>query len=244
MSEQTGFGFETGGVDEERLRAHSADFTPMGVVDQLYGQLLLRHADLRPSRLLDPCAGAGIFGARARRLWPKAHMMAIEPRDEEIPHLHRHYDTVAIGQAERILPALAAGPEDRFDIIATNPAFPIFMEIVEHGHAVLHEQGYLVLMGLSTWGQSDDAYQFFRRFTPAEQWRVTGRIHFRGDQVNPKTGEVYQSDQRDYSWWVWRPRLSGRHKPGEALSWRVVQLPPLSAAARSWRGCPRPGTEP
>jgi len=235
--QQEAFGFEHGSVDEARLREHSADFTPGPVVYQGL-EFVREFAPKRERiRIADVCAGAGVFGQQARKLWPKAHLTGIELRVEELPHLQAYYDEFSIGDARSILKVMAASGET-FDLIATNPAFELFPELVELAPGVLTHDGILCLFGLSTWGQSAESYDLFCRHTPLKQARVGGRVHFRGDQINPDTGKPYGSDQRDYSWWTWRP--------GRSLDpprWDCLQLPPLPGHARTWRGRPRPGTE-
>lgn len=53
-------------------------------------------------RVLDVCAGSGPWAMAARRLWPQAHITALEFRPEERAHLERWADEVVIGDVAEV----------------------------------------------------------------------------------------------------------------------------------------------
>jgi hypothetical protein len=236
-AEQGDLGFDGGGPDYDRLREFDADFTPGPVVHQglaTVAELLPED----PALVLDPSAGAGVFGQQAKVVWPSARLIGLEPRAEEGAHLAQNYTRHATTTFQEWAEGDIA--DARPNLIATNPPFSLFPEFVELGLDLLSDTGMLMLLGLSTWGQSADGIRLFDRFWPALQIRIGGRIGFRGPGINPKNGKPWGVDQRDYSWWIWVP---GRIVPrfyGRPY-WRTLQLPVLSTAQRTWRE--KPGTE-
>lgn len=228
---QEGFGFDAGEPDHDRLREFDADFTPGPIVFQALVRL---SGWRRPMTILDPSAGAGVFGQQCRLIWPDAKIWGVEPRQEERNHLMRHYDFILI---QKFQPLEVFGSPD---LIITNPPFPLFPGFIEAAHTLQPRTNEgrpkgLVLLGLSTWGQSAEGVELFERFTPYMQLRIGGRIGYRGPGLNPLTQKPWGVDQRDYSWWVWD--TSG--PPTD--HWMTFQLPVLSVADRTWKV--RPGTE-
>ncbi len=253
--------------DTARLREFEVDLTPRGVVRQMIEHILRRwefkwcarpfarddqprrFGDLAP-RVLDPCAGAGVFGAELRAALPHAELHAIEVRDEEQAGLERHYSHVTIGDAIAVmrtlpLPVAFETPEaineDRknplfgergYDLITTNPAFSITHDLVEQALPLLTENGRLILLGRSELFQRQADEQWLKRFCPLEQWRIGGRIGFRG-----KGGGT---DSNDLSWFVWS-REGALSEFEELPAWHTVQLPVLPDDCRRWTV--RPGTE-
>jgi hypothetical protein len=233
-AEQQDLGFDSGAPDHERLRAYDADFTPGPVVAQ--GLEWVDRLVGAPDVFLDPSAGAGVFGQQYAALAPRSHRIGIEIREEEFPGVEAHYMSAHHSSFE----SWGAETDVRPDIIATNPPFTLFAEFVETSHEILAADGALMLLGLSTWGQSAAGAALFERFMPIVQLRIGGRIGFRGPGHNPKTGDPWGSDLRDYSWWIWMPSAITRHFYGDPY-WRTIQLPSLSLAQRTWRV--KPGTE-
>lgn len=220
-------------TDFARLKSYQAFFTPRPIVRQglRYVDRLLRRD---PEVVVDPSAGSGVFGQVFSEIWPDSPSLGIEVRGEERPYLIPHYDEVRIGS---FLDSLPPGP---VDLIATNPPFREFPAFVKQGHRWLRGEGVLVLLGLSTWGQSARGAELFAEYCPVAQLRVGGRIGFRGPGVNPDTGKPWGADQRDYSWWVWVADADPLEWMGSQY-WRTVQLPPLSAGDRTWQI--RPGRD-
>lgn len=235
---QGDLGFDAGEPDHDRLRRFDADFTPGPIVRQ--GLVELRKLFVgRYDYILDPSAGAGVFGQQARELWPDAHLTGVEPRQEETPYLERHYCSISTMRFNEWVECQGSSAFP-VGLLATNPPFSLFPEFVELGHEVVDRAGAIVLLGLSTWGQSAEGVELFNRFPPALQLRIGGRIGFRGPGNNPRTGKPWGVDQRDYSWWVWTPGMRPRAFNG-ARCWNTMQLPVLPTAQRTWRV--KPGTE-
>lgn len=220
---------ELGGMPDPRPRwaEYDACFTPPAVVEQLFVALRSIVDVPRRGRLLDPCAGAGVFGMVARRRLRAWEIVAVEPREEERAHLEQHYDTVVTGTAQAY--GQAAHDSQFFDIVCTNPPWWCWGDIFDAVWPLVIEGGALALLGPSTWGHSDEASEridVFERVTPAHQLRVRGRIAFNGSAG---------TDNRKCSWWLWRNDGVARD------SWTTLTLPALPAEARRWTT--RPGTE-
>jgi len=233
---QGAFGFEDGAPDHERLRAHDADFTPQGIVRQ--GLLAVEgHSPAdKLFRYLDPSSGSGVFGLEARHVFGHLdlHTTGIEIRTEEGPCVSKNYDRAIVGAGfAEVAPDLEPGS---FDLIGTNPPFTLFPDFLRVSIPLLSESGVLMMLGLSTWGQSAEGAELFDEYPPNYQLRVTGRIGFRGPGVNPKTKKPWGSDQRDYSWWVWQKNAPDRDEG----DWISRNLPTLPTAHRTWRE--KPGT--
>jgi hypothetical protein len=222
-----------GGVEDVRARwsAWEACFTPEAVVDQGL-RWAEWHSLIRISTVLDPCAGAGVFGKVARRLWPEAELLAFEPRCEESEHLQRHYDAVGLMTAQQ---GAVTQRDERFDLVTTNPPWGEGEETQNWGDIfdavwpLVAERGLLMLLGPSTWGHSDETSECARVFdehVPAYQLRIRGRIAFNGGS---------STDNRKCSWWVWCNDGVARD------STTMITLPALPAEARRWNV--RPGTE-
>ena len=236
------FNFDDGAPDHKRLRAHSADFTPRGVVDQ-FVEGIESNADAEelqvPRRILDPAAGGGVFGQSLRAMLKRngvtnTTITGVELREEEEPNLQRHYDEVIIGDALQY--ARSAEP---FDLIITNPPFGLWREYLAAYRHLLTADGGLVLLGLCTWGQrakaSVEMYEQ-RQYQPLGLKRITGTIGFRGPGVNPETGKRWGTDTRSYGWWCWGPNAP------TMKGWLTSNLPLLDSTGRRWRV--KPGYEP
>lgn len=224
------------GVEDvrERWAAWEACFTPPAVVDQGW-RWLIAHHPVRVPKVLDPCAGAGVFGMVAKRLFTHVGI-GLEPRVEEKEHVCRHYD-LPIPFTVQEFATLNAGvthPE-RFDFIVTNPpwgegeATTNWGDIFDACWPMLAADGVLAFLGPSTWGHSDESSECARIFdehVPAYQLRIRGRIAFNGGSG---------TDNRKCSWWVWCNDGVARD------STTMITLPALPAEARRWNV--RPGTE-
>jgi hypothetical protein len=220
------------GVEDERARwaAFDACFTPEAVVEQGL-RWLEWHSLIRVARVLDPCAGAGIFGKVARRLWPEAWTVGVEPRVEE--NCHRHYDATYLATAQEFGTTISG--KTRYELVSTNPpwgsgqAVDNWGDIFDAVWPLVADRGMLALLGPSTWGHSDEASErvdVFERVCPAYQLRIRGRIAFNGGS---------STDNRKCSWWVWCNDGVARD------STTMINLPALPAEARRWTV--RPGTE-
>lgn len=256
MGEQEGFGFDVGGISEERLREFEVDCTPGPIVRQGFETLveLLYPWTLevlpprsQPLRVLDLCAGSGVFGQQARHVLRGAsglHLTAVEIRPEEQPNLERWYDVVKIADVRTV-------ELDTYDLVVGNPAFTFWPVVLKRAVEALAPGALAMLFGLNELGtRGSESRSAWQQWVPAWQWRIGGTIGFRGPGMNPKTGKPWGCDQRSYSWWLWE-RPYQRAMPASAAEmqargqsipfWRAMDLAPLSASERSW--VVRPGTE-
>ena len=250
--------------DHARLRAHEADFTPLGVIRQFFAALDEQamgdfHLD-RVRTFLDLTAGAGAYGLVAREALPNVEqLVAIEAREEERPHLERHFTEVHVGDTLAIMQRFADEGR-RFDLIATNPPFSLITRIVPLAYELLQprvrsrepsdrlQDGHLALLCRTQAFQAAEHYDFMREWCPFAQLRVGGRVKFRTG-LNPKNGKPYGADSCDYSHLVWdrwglewlHQQLEHDDEAANTPRWETHQLPPLPAEDRAWTI--RPGTE-
>lgn len=247
-----GLGDGIGEPDRERWADHDADFTPPAVVRQ--GLQAIARELGTPTRLWDPCAGAGVFGQVARDLYgDRIRMHATELRVEELEHLERHYDSVTIGDAlEDEQSAIERVLELSPDTVATNPAWNVWTSIAEVGLANLRLGGWMALLGPVAWGSSfepAEGLDFMVAHPPVLELRIPGRIRYRTG-VNPRTGRPYGSDHRKCAWWVWLRGESAAINHARAacrtsiVAWSTAVLPPLPAEALRWTTRPGTGTLP
>jgi hypothetical protein len=233
--------FDPADVPDVRARwaEHEAHFLPLAVAEQ--GAWACREfltEETPGMQILDVGAGSGSIGVGLRKVFPGAHLTAIEPRAEEAEHLQRHYDDVFIGTVEDYYAKLAMVVDSSFDLIISNPRWSMWGDIFNASLPLAKPGGFLVFHGPSTWGHSDESSEYVSVFDvlpPREQWRVRGRVAYNGDSA---------TDNRKVSWWAFRrPELNSetRQAAHRAHGWRCVNLPVLDGEARRWRV--RPGTE-
>lgn len=256
-----------------RLREHEADFTPRPVVRAIlewYLANVLRVAGLangqrylyltggsvatRPSsvlRILDACAGAGVWASEVRRLFMllgvDVHITAIELREEEAPHLRRHADRVVIGDWRAFVESCKRDGT-RFDLVVGNPPFALARapeisrtecDVDASMPVMLADIASLVILYNSqqAWTKTSRGYEVRRRFPPAYAVDVPGSINHRSG-VNPENDKRYAADKIPYSACLWLGAPAGPH----------VGLTPTGMIdpidGRSWREDLRPGAEP
>jgi hypothetical protein len=238
---QGSFGFAPGAFEiaPERLKEFEVDCTPGPIVQQgfesYFWMLGTQKCQVLPKRILDLCAGSGVFGQQARKFFPDAEIVAVEIRKEERANLDRHYDEVHIGDFRE-------GPWlGHFDLVVTNPAFSLFTDALSNGLEATTPTGVVMLLGLNELGTRGSASrQAFTKSPPLWQWRIAGTVGFRGPGTNPKTGKPWGCDTRSYSWWVWQ-RVADGLKRWPHVGRAALELPLLGPRERTWRR--RPGTE-
>lgn len=234
MSEQGRLieGVPTDAEHEADLRAREADYTPRGVVRQILREAYALELSMprprpgRALRVLDWCAGAGVWSsemrALARDLGFDVEITAVEIDERERPHLERWADRVWIGDA-RGMDRLSG-----FDLVIGNPAFSLLADDVNGVRMLLGmSPAILVLHTIEALHRSARGRELARTLPPAAQFDIGGSISFRG----PGRG----ADMRSYCAWLW---LRSRTGPG----WRREVLPDLPASDRAWKT--KPGTEP
>lgn len=245
----------------EVLEEHEADYTPLPVALQLL--LALREeVDLpTPTRILHPSAGSGCWPRAARAAFgSEPYIVGVEPRVNEATNI-----AAACDEAHSLYIAdyLATRPEP-FDLIADNPPFSAFesdffwpLEFLRAG--LLHADSWIVLYGLTQWGQSDKADTAMQAWQPALQLRLGGRPQHRGKgtkrwaKISKKhlvpggpTHELRENggDSREYCAWCWSAKDGRERLRGCRPSWRTVQLPVLDAPLRQWLPDDVPGLRP
>ena len=224
----------------ERDREFEVDYTPSGVVRQGLDWLANYYAAAEgwpPLRVLDPCAGAGVFGQQAKKVWPALMLLTgVEPRSEEHDegNILRNYSDTVHGLGRRVgctAQEYAAESSTGYDITATNPPFTLWDTILR---LYLPRSKWVMLYGTISWGCSEEGNATFAEHPPFACGRVVGRVHHRGPGLNPETGRPWGADQRDVCWWLWK---SGHTMP----TWSTENLAPLTAAERRWTA--KPGSE-
>jgi len=244
-----------GEVRSGRTDAHEVlvelevDYTPVPCAVQILVGLAAEVRLLTPRRILDPSAGSGCWPRAARAVFGAGEVLpfivGVEPRASEAANIAAACDAAytldCAGYLEQVkaatLPARVSAP---FDLIATNPPFSAFeagffwpLEFLRAG--IIHADSWVVLYGLTQWGQSDKATPAMRAWQPSLQLRLGGRPQHRGKGNG--------ADSREYSAWCWSAR-DGRERRSRLPSWRTVQLPVLDAPLRQWLPDDVPGLRP
>lgn len=247
--------------DEEREREYEVDRTPRGLVraaleahlaarpdgarrQAVYvaGHLVWSEFEGEPLRVLDVCAGSGVWASEVVR-WCDAHGIpveidAIEVRPEEREHLERVAQRVYIGDALELL-----GDDHylgcfRWHIVVGNPAFsllawdpqdpariPLAPMLLELARAMI------LLSTTQAFTRSLLAAGWLHANPPALEVRIAQTVSFRGGS---------KSDGISYSVTSWVQHQ--RHVlPGTPWPCSVLVLP---AEARRWREIPGREVEP
>jgi 16S rRNA G527 N7-methylase RsmG len=216
--------------------AMEAHFLPLAVAQQGVEACRDNLFLVEPEWIIDVGAGSGSIGVGLRAVFPNAHIVAVEPREDEVPHLLRHYDEVFVGTIEDFA---KLQPRPRYDLAISNPRWSLWGDIFEATLPIVKHRGFVVMHGPSSWGHSDETSEHVRVFDehqPVEQWRVRGRVAYNGDCA---------TDNRKVSWWAWRKRDPNdedeARREKQRHGWRCITLPALDGELRRWRV--RPGTE-
>ncbi len=202
-------------------------------------------------RILDICAGAGVWASEIRKLFAElgvsVHITAVEiDREREAAFLPRHADEVFWGDW-RAFAKQCAREGRRFDLVIGNPAFKRARALEVAGEldpttsmpAMLTAIAGAVILYMSQqgWTKTAPGFEVRRRYRPAYAVDVPGAVSHRAG-INPKTGARWSSDTVPYSATMWLGDLAGPHV-GMMLS---DMLEPFDG--RSWREDLRPGAEP
>lgn len=230
------FGGANGRTDAPEVLAElEVDYTPEAVAVQLLLALQERGFSSGP-KILDPSAGSGVFGRAARAVFGDCYHVGVELRASEEANLAAAYDAHVIGSA-------LSAEVDRhgpFDLVISNPPFSAFEGYWPtnfRDRGLLAQGAVVALYGLTQWGQSGEAAEHLRAWTPSVQLRLGGRVGHRGDG---------KADAREYSLWCWDTEdgpQGGSYRKGRP-GWHTEQLPILPTDFRRWRPEAVPGTRP
>ena len=237
-------------IPESRRAKYDVDSTPVGVVFICLSAMLLGwrpcHDYSAKIRVLDVCAGAGVWSMVMRLLMPNAEITAVEIRPECEEWLRQWCDHVVIGDVLDELPRLGA-----FDLIIGNPPFSMvdpvpelkrwakdgknraaaFEAVVVEG--LEHMAGYDALMGYylpQGWPyRGADVCRLHRDYPPSRKLHVPLSVYHRG----PGSTAAPVS----YTLSVW----SSPERPS-VPTWMGQDLPILETSERQWAVLP--GTEP
>lgn len=213
------------GIERGRQKAYDFSPTPLPVIRQGLEQARRECPQLeRIKNYLDPGAGAGAFGEVVRQLWSPRDVVsiAIEPLEEMRPHLKRHYNAIFTGYFQAFSRSEITSA---LDLIATNPKFELWPELVPWSLDRLADDGVLLLYGRTYWGHSEEPAErsdLFKKYPPSFSMRVAGRVrHLVG--INDK-GKPFGTDSHKYSWWCWDKANPG--EPGRRVQIDLPQLLP------------------
>lgn len=235
---------------DAREREHEVDRTPRGLVRSALGALISaseprsefqiefvkvasepiwhRSVDLaRPLKVLDVCAGSGVWSSEARRLFGRlgipVEITAVEIRTEEREALRRWADHVVLGDIHEteLLPLDALGP---FDLVIGNPHFTGL-------HAMVPEllgmaRAVILLHTTQAFQRGALGASLVHAHPPVLELRIGQSVRFRHG-VNPANGKPWSADSLCYSVTAW----VGRQSPGSAWLTKGLQL---SAHERRW----------
>lgn len=209
-------------TEEDRYEAY---FTPGPVAEQgLRLVSLLRTT--APQSLCDLGTGPGVFGQRARLVWPGVERVGIEVRASEA-RAARHYETFLAGDFFEIGRELGG-----FDLVVSNPPFSRTREAMMLARLLLAPRGIALFFVRASWGTAKKDYPWLRRHLPTLQADLVGRVNMR--RGKSRRGHEMTGDNVGHKWLVMERR-------GRSAPWLTMLLPPLPGESRRWTV--RPGTE-
>ena len=196
----------------QRWLDHDAWFTPGDVAEQVLRGV--QQLGVEPDSILDVGAGAGIWLQRAAFVWPKAHRIGVEIREEEEPYLRRWCDEVIIGDYSHLT-------VPRVDLVVGNFAFRSLCPKI---YWSLRRARWIVTLVPAGFGASEGAEQLLQHRPPGDALRLAGRIAFLDGAT----------DFQHHEGLLWDTQA----KP---VAWTTHPLPLLPPASRRWIA--RPGEE-
>jgi len=228
----------------KRWDKYSAWFTPPDVAEQ--GCWAAAQVGVSPETVIDLGAGAGSILSRAPHVWPRAHLAALEIREEERPHLDRWAHEVVIGDFREVVnlgldcggggprllignPPYGASDDDEADDLTT--------QALHWGFRVLSPGDWILFLLRKSYEEGEAASHFFSPASeggrsPLCDFRVQGRAQFRRG-VNA-AGNRLSGDFIGHRWVLWRVGVHPQF-------WKSAALPPLPSSSLSY--AIRPGTE-
>lgn len=187
--------------------------------------------------VLDPSAGSGVWARAARAILGESTFIAgAEPRESERANVVAAHNLGIVCDFDRALALEGPLGGTIFDLVISNPPFSAFkrgwwLDLLRSDR--LHSGSVVAFLGLSQWGQSEEAADLLAEWAPSLQLRAGGRIAYRGDG---------KADAREHSLWAWL--VGENERPKRRKRWAVEQLPVLPAELRRWEPSAVPGTYP
>lgn len=185
-------------------------YTPRWTVDQCIREVLpelrddwdelSRHTKLR---VLEPCAGKGVFVEALAKRFPGAHITANDLDPQEGPWPGAAESSNADFLLRSYLP--------HFHLCVTNPPFTLAREFAEQAWL---QANWTVLLVRQGWMASAERAVWWRQHPPALVANIPNRPVFYGG-----------GDKADYCWVCWGPGRASRQT-------RLIWLEPLDLAVR------------
>lgn len=159
----------------------------------------------QPSRILDPGAGSGTWGAAARRRWGDTEITGIELRPVPKPEEYNHWIDM-----DYLIGYKGGG----FDLVIGNPPYGDLAEqFIRRSLAALRPGGILIqLLRLAFLGSDDRGSGLWQEFPTKEIWVLSRRPSFTGDGKTDATNYamfVWQAGEKppkcDLTWFNWTP---------------------------------------
>lgn len=162
---------------------------------------LLSAGYLRPQLILDPGAGDGVWGEEARKLWPEAHIVAVEPY--RVPAHGVYQEWWRQDFLEWLDPR-------QFDLVMGNPPYKYAEAFVRRSLACLRLGGVLALLLPLRFLESQRRMELWAEHPPIAVSVCANRPSFDG------TGKT---NATAYAFYFWRKGYRGTTK----LTWQVVK---------------------
>ncbi len=169
--------------------------TDAWAVESALDQLLVPWLAAAPTRILDPGAGAGIWGSAARQRWRHARIVGAELRHDE--PMHKAYDSYRYGDF------LSMPWYESFDLVIGNPPYHIAEACVRRSLDLLDEGGYLIfLLRLAFMESLTRAVGLWRDYPCLDVGVYSKRPSFTGDG---------RTDATAYACFLWKKGYHGRN---------------------------------
>lgn len=161
--------------------------TPSALCDAALAEI---NTPYPPKNILDAGAGAGAWGAAARRRWPTAHIVGVELRDVVNPH-GAVYDEWHSG----VNFLQWRSPQRAYDVIMMNPPFSLAQAFIEHAHTLRQFNGTIAALLRMSFLGSEGRVAFWQRHPPLRLCPIVPRPSFTDDG---------NSDSSEYAFYIWR----------------------------------------
>jgi len=144
-----------------------------------------------PRSILDPGAGAGVWGNVARARWPKAMITGVELRDEPHPEAYNGW----VNMDFRLW--MEAGIT--YDLVMGNPPYKYAEEFVRESLVRLTHRGWLVFMLRLAFLESRKRLRLWADSPPVTVAVCANRPSFTGDRKTNATAFAFFVWQQGYT---------------------------------------------